>query len=492
MRPDFLNSFPARRGWPPSLMATASLTRAVQSSLTDGSRWWMRNNEPGSDPYIEVHLVGPIDAKGTVLVQDENDNETRVPARLLEGLLYPMNLDQQPETSLLAHLSEAALLANLLTRDGLTLPYTTTGNVLTSLNPCKRVPELYNIGTMKRYVGARPAACPPHLYAVAEQAYRNLSRDGASQAIVVSGVSGAGKTEANKHIMQYLCWRAGQQLVSAAKLSPVASAEPHGSVVEQVTRPPGVLRVSARAWLPRLLGACQVALGSSTLPMGKAGPLDAQPLPRPSSGVPPLASRAPPLDHRRPELQLSEVSRCVLQSSIVFEARTALALRVLCTCSAHALHTHTLHALSCTRTIVPRSAPHISTACPSHIRRRPLATHARLTTTKRRASASSCACSSSRMGRLPGLSSTPTYSRSRASSRSARVSRPNHELLKPLHPLAFPCTSSYTLLQASAPSTSSTSYSPTTSCVPSSTCSPTCGRRRRRRRRRWRSPSSLR
>ena len=243
-------------------MATASLTRAVQSSLTDGSRWWMRNNEPGSDPYIEVHLVGPIDAKGTVLVQDENDNETRVPARLLEGLLYPMNLDQQPETSLLAHLSEAALLANLLTRDGLTLPYTTTGNVLTSLNPCKRVPELYNIGTMKRYVGARPAACPPHLYAVAEQAYRNLSRDGASQAIVVSGVSGAGKTEANKHIMQYLCWRAGQQLVSAAKLSPVASAEPHGSVVEQVTRPPGVLRVSARAWLLRLLGACQVALGS--------------------------------------------------------------------------------------------------------------------------------------------------------------------------------------------------------------------------------------
>jgi len=140
-------------------MATSSLTRAVQSSLKDGSRWWMRNNEPGSDPYLAVHLVGGIDAKGAVLVKDENDNETRVPVRLLAGLLHPMNLDQQPDCSLLAHLSEAALLANLLTRDGLALPYTTTGNVLTSLNPCKRVPELYALrGTGAARHGERAAA----------------------------------------------------------------------------------------------------------------------------------------------------------------------------------------------------------------------------------------------------------------------------------------------------------------------------------------------
>ena len=49
----------------------------------------------------------------------------------------------------------------------------------------------------EQYIGRRPAACPPHLYAVAEQAYRNLSRDAASQAIVVSGVSGAGAQHAD-------------------------------------------------------------------------------------------------------------------------------------------------------------------------------------------------------------------------------------------------------------------------------------------------------
>ena len=49
---------------------------------------------------------------------------------------------------------------------------------------------------------------PPHLYAIAEEAYRLLLRTRAHQGMVVSGVSGAGKTEANKIIMQYLCWRA--------------------------------------------------------------------------------------------------------------------------------------------------------------------------------------------------------------------------------------------------------------------------------------------
>ena len=49
----------------------------------------------------------------------------------------------------------------------------------------------------------------PHLFAVAEEAYRLLTRpSGGHQGMVVSGVSGAGKTEANKIIVRYLCWRA--------------------------------------------------------------------------------------------------------------------------------------------------------------------------------------------------------------------------------------------------------------------------------------------
>ena len=178
----------------------------MSSAAPDATKKWMRNDS-AKVPYVAVQVVGEADAEGKVLVKDEAGTQTRTNS---DGL-YSMNLDQQPDCSLLFHLSEAALLANLLTRDSLTLPYTTTGNVLTSINPCKPLPDLYSVGTMKQYVDRRPGACPPHLYAVAEQAYRNLCNTAGSQAIVVSGVSGAGKTEANKHIMQYLCWRAGQK-----------------------------------------------------------------------------------------------------------------------------------------------------------------------------------------------------------------------------------------------------------------------------------------
>lgn len=302
----------------PSMTRTSSRNRDVSKS-------WMRNDS-AKVPYVAVQVVGEVDAEGKVLVKDEAGTETRTHSESL----YPMNLGQQPDCSLLFHLSEAALLSNLLTRDALTLPYTTTGNVLTSINPCKPVPDLYSVGTMQQYVARRPGACPPHLYAVAEQSYRNLCHTASNQAIVVSGVSGAGKTEANKHIMQYLCWRAGQR--------------------PELKSP--MRRVSAE-----LL-----------------------------------------------DVQLSTVSRCVLQSSVVFEASTAHAACALCvhhTCTVVGVVPLPLTAT--TRRSVTRAPP---------------------TTTTAAASASSCGCSSSRTGRSPALQSTHTCSRSRGSLRSVMASAP--------------------------------------------------------------------
>ena len=48
----------------------------------------------------------------------------------------------------------------------------------------------------------------PHIFTVAEAAYSSMVEQKRNQSIVVSGVSGAGKTEANKYVMRYLCWRA--------------------------------------------------------------------------------------------------------------------------------------------------------------------------------------------------------------------------------------------------------------------------------------------
>ena len=62
-------------------------------------------------------------------------------------------------------------------------------------------------------------ACGPHVYAIAEKGYASMVRNKASQGIVVSGESGAGKTEANKSLMNYLVWRGAGGGTSTAQLT---------------------------------------------------------------------------------------------------------------------------------------------------------------------------------------------------------------------------------------------------------------------------------
>jgi len=62
---------------------------------------------------------------------------------------------------------------------------------------------------MKVYIDKDTGAkgCPPHLYAMAEQSYKHVKRHKAAACLVMSGESGAGKTETTKHLMRYLSFR---------------------------------------------------------------------------------------------------------------------------------------------------------------------------------------------------------------------------------------------------------------------------------------------
>eukprot|EP00124_Ichthyophonus_hoferi_P004253 Ihof_evm2s448 gene=Ihof_evmTU2s448 len=81
--------------------------------------------------------------------------------------------------------------------------YTYIGDVLISVNPYKELP-IYSTAIIHQYRNRELFENDPHIYALADQAYRSMLREGISQCILISGESGAGKTEASKYILKYI------------------------------------------------------------------------------------------------------------------------------------------------------------------------------------------------------------------------------------------------------------------------------------------------
>ncbi|CDQ69478.1 unnamed protein product [Oncorhynchus mykiss] len=98
--------------------------------------------------------------------------------------------------------SEAAFIENLRRRFGENLIYTYIGSVLVSVNPNKDL-EIYSKAHMERYRGVSFYEISPHIYAVSDNTYRAMRTERRDQCILISGESGAGKTEASKKILQY-------------------------------------------------------------------------------------------------------------------------------------------------------------------------------------------------------------------------------------------------------------------------------------------------
>eukprot|EP00930_Biecheleria_cincta_P042317 TRINITY_DN29114_c0_g1_i1.p1 TRINITY_DN29114_c0_g1~~TRINITY_DN29114_c0_g1_i1.p1 ORF type:complete len:1380 (+),score=230.46 TRINITY_DN29114_c0_g1_i1:60-4199(+) len=104
----------------------------------------------------------------------------------------------------MVHLDDANILENLKKRYAKDLIYTYTANVILAVNPYKTMHGLYSNEQMLRYRGRNPGNLPAHPYAITDLAYRQLQRDRKNQALVISGESGAGKTETAKITMNYL------------------------------------------------------------------------------------------------------------------------------------------------------------------------------------------------------------------------------------------------------------------------------------------------
>jgi myosin heavy subunit len=121
----------------------------------------------------------------------------------------PAKFDGVEDMSELGYLNEAGVLHNLRLRYNKDVIYTYSGLFLVAINPYKRFP-IYTDTVIDIYKGRRRVDVSPHIFAIADGAYRSMLGDKLNQSILITGESGAGKTENTKKVIQYLTSVAGR------------------------------------------------------------------------------------------------------------------------------------------------------------------------------------------------------------------------------------------------------------------------------------------
>jgi len=140
------------------------------------------------------------------------------------------NLKTYPDMVNLPFLHEGALLYNLKERHRSGKPYTRTGDIIIAVNPFQWFKEIYTDKVRSRYArvlvwdnidGDPRSTVEPHVYETSALAYKGLAFDGNDQSILVSGESGAGKTETVKICMNHMASCQQGAKVSSSEMSPV-------------------------------------------------------------------------------------------------------------------------------------------------------------------------------------------------------------------------------------------------------------------------------
>eukprot|EP00803_Ostreobium_quekettii_P000595 evm.model.scf_649.4 EVM.evm.TU.scf_649.4 scf_649:26519-48447(+) len=167
-----------------------------------GSHVWVQDNDVG---WMKGEVVGLDGEQVSVRL------ETGATVKKSAMACPRQNVDGRPEEDMtkLPYLNEPAVLHNLRSRYMVDDIYTYTGNILIAVNPFAALGHLYGRHMMEQYRGVDLGELSPHVYAVADEAYRLMIKESSSQSILVSGESGAGKTETSKLIMRYLAFMGG-------------------------------------------------------------------------------------------------------------------------------------------------------------------------------------------------------------------------------------------------------------------------------------------
>ncbi|XP_063977015.1 myosin-VIIa-like isoform X2 [Diachasmimorpha longicaudata] len=123
--------------------------------------------------------------------------------------MHPTSISGVEDMIKLGDLQEYAILKNLHMRYAKNLIYTYTGSMLVAINPYQ-ILDIYTPKEILAYQGKKIGEQPPHIFAVGDNCFTEMKTTRRNQCIVISGESGAGKTESTKLILQYLAAISGE------------------------------------------------------------------------------------------------------------------------------------------------------------------------------------------------------------------------------------------------------------------------------------------
>ncbi|KAL0985675.1 hypothetical protein UPYG_G00160330 [Umbra pygmaea] len=176
----------------------------MDSFFVEGARVWMRVREQ----LLPATVSSCCHDDGTLVLTTDYGEVTYLQHEVLNRdqvyLMKPSSIAGVEDMSLLEELHEAAIMHNLYLRYQMDHIYTNIGSILAAVNPYKQISGLYSSAVVDQYSKHHLGELPPHIFAVANECYRCLWKRQDSQCVLISGESGAGKTESTKLLLQFL------------------------------------------------------------------------------------------------------------------------------------------------------------------------------------------------------------------------------------------------------------------------------------------------
>ncbi|XP_022095227.1 myosin-VIIa-like isoform X1 [Acanthaster planci] len=178
--------------------------------LTKGDCVWLEDPRK-SGMNVPIGATVKIAESGRLQLLDDEGNDHWLSRDVASKLrtMHISSVDGVEDMIRLGDLHEAGILRNLLIRYNNNLIYTYTGSILVAVNPYQVLP-IYNVEQINQYRDKRIGELPPHIFAIADNAYYRMIRGQKDQCVIISGESGAGKTESTKLILQFLAAVSGQ------------------------------------------------------------------------------------------------------------------------------------------------------------------------------------------------------------------------------------------------------------------------------------------